>query len=69
MKLATEMTDAEYAAARAAAISGTIGMTAAERADLAELRAARGEKPKDAREMSDSEYEAARAKAIRDSHT
>jgi hypothetical protein len=64
-KLATEMTDAEYEAARAAAIRGDPGLTAAERADLASRC---DDQPKDARSMSDTEYEAAKSKLIRDSY-
>lgn len=57
----------EYRTARLAAIRQrpTAGMSAAERADLAERR---GEEPKDARDMSPSEYAKALARAIRGSY-
>jgi hypothetical protein len=66
-KLATEMTDAEYEIARAAAINERRGMTAEDRTFLAESRAARGAGPKDARDLTDAEYETAKAKLIRGS--
>ncbi len=65
-KLATEMTDAEYEAARAAAIRGSPGLSAAELADLASRR---DEGPKDARDLTDAQYEAEKAKLIRNSYT
>jgi hypothetical protein len=67
-KRAIDMTPAEYAQARAAAIRHRPGMTSAEIADLAERR---GEKPaaaKSAPEMTDAEYAAARSKTIRGSY-
>jgi len=71
MKKATEMTDVEYAAAKAAAIRQGGGMSAAERADLAERRggSAPAKAAKDARDMTDVEYAAAKSKAISDSYT
>jgi len=65
-KKATEMTDAEWRAARSAAIRARPGMSAEEIADLAERRGG-SEPAKDAREMTDVEYSAAKARAIRDS--
>jgi hypothetical protein len=62
MKLATDMTDEEYAAAKTAAIRGSPGLSAAEIADLASRRA---DQPKDARELTDAEYEREKAKLIR----
>ncbi len=65
-KKVTEMTAAEYAVARAAAIRHRpAGMSAAERADLAERRGEKPAAPKDARDMTREEFAAARWKAIR----
>jgi hypothetical protein len=67
-KLATEMSDAEYAAAKAAAINHRPGLTAEERADLASRGWIEQPQAKDARELTDAEYEAEKAKLIRGSY-
>jgi len=66
-KSVMDMSPAEYAAARLAAIRHRPGMSAAEIADLAQRRGS--DPPKDAREMTDEMYAQARARAIRDSLT
>jgi hypothetical protein len=69
-KGAMEMSRDEYKQARAAVIRHrpALGLSAAERADLAERRANPPTTPKDAREMTAAEFKAAKAKAIRKSY-
>jgi hypothetical protein len=66
-KSVMEMTSEEYRAHKAQMIRNPPGLTAAQRAELAALRALRDE-PKSATEMSREEFGAAKAKAIRDSY-